>query len=67
MALTPEQQKTLKKLVKTGIRIQHRFKPEPLLATTGVGYMKSEGVETMQKVKAGVARTEAKRAARRTS
>jgi hypothetical protein len=64
MAMTPEQQKLFKKTLKAGIRMQHRFKAEPLLATTGVGYMESEGVSVMQKVKAGVARTQAKRAMR---
>jgi hypothetical protein len=64
MALSPEELRMVKEATKIGIRIQHRFKPEPLLATTGVGYMKSEGVSVMQKVKEGVARTKAKRAVR---
>jgi hypothetical protein len=53
----------LKGIVKYGLRIQHRFKPEPLYATTGVGYLKSEGVTTLQKVK----RSLAKRAANKNS
>ncbi|MDR1191915.1 MAG: hypothetical protein LBK60_09700 [Verrucomicrobiales bacterium] len=62
MALTPEELEVVKAATKIGLRIQHRFKPEPLYAATGVGYMKSEGVSVMQKVKAGVARTQARRA-----
>jgi hypothetical protein len=60
--MTSAEQDFFKRVLKSGIRMQHRFKPEPLLATTGVGYMASEGVTVMQKIKAGVARTQAKRA-----
>jgi hypothetical protein len=46
----------LKGALSIGRRIQHRFKPEPLFATTGVGYLKSEGVTLMAKVKQSVAK-----------
>ena len=47
-----------------GRRMQHRFKPEPLFATTGTGYLKSEGVSTIAKVKRSVAKSQAKKASR---
>jgi hypothetical protein len=34
--------------------MQHRFLPEPLLARTGKGYLKSEGVTTLQRIKASL-------------
>ena len=34
--------------------MQHRFLAEPVLARTGKGYMKSEGVATLQRIKAGM-------------
>jgi hypothetical protein len=41
-------------MVKDGLRIQHRFSAKPVLARTGKGYMKSEGVETLQRIKANL-------------
>ena len=38
------------------LRIQDRFVPEPLFARTGQGYLKSEGVSTLQKIKANLRR-----------
>jgi hypothetical protein len=34
--------------------MQHRFVAEPLLARTGKGYLKSEGVMTLHRIKAGL-------------
>jgi len=39
-------------LVAEGLRIQHRFAAEPVYAKTGKGYLKSEGVEELQRIKA---------------
>jgi len=33
------------------IAISHRFSPEPVFGPTGKGYMKSEGVEELKKIK----------------
>lgn len=40
-----------KELVAEGLRIQHRFAAEPVYAKTGMGYLKSEGVEELQRIK----------------
>jgi hypothetical protein len=43
------------------LRIQDRFVAEPLFfAKTGHGYLKSEGVATIQKIKANLRRRAAK-------
>jgi hypothetical protein len=34
------------------LAIQHRFAAEPVFAKTGKGYLKSEGVEELQRIKA---------------
>jgi len=34
--------------------MQHRFLAEPVLARTGKGYLKSEGVTTLQRIKASL-------------
>ncbi|MDR2462662.1 MAG: hypothetical protein LBD30_02650 [Verrucomicrobiales bacterium] len=54
--MTDSDQDILKGMVKYGLRIQHRFVPEPLYARTGVGYLKSEGVTLMSKVKQSLAK-----------
>jgi hypothetical protein len=41
-----------KELVAEGLRIQHRFSAEPVYARTGKGYLKSEGIEELQRIKA---------------
>jgi hypothetical protein len=46
--------KFLKEAVKQGLRMQHRFLAEPVLARTGQGYLKSEGVTTLQRIKASL-------------
>ena len=40
-----------KELVAEGLRIQHRFAAEPVYAKTGKGFLKSEGVEELQRIK----------------
>ena len=52
--MTAEQRKLLRGLVKDGLRIQHRFSAEPVYARTGRGSLKSEGVVTLQKIKANL-------------
>ena len=44
-------------LVAEGLRIQHRFAAEPVYARTGIGYLKSEGVEELQRIKAQAKRS----------
>ncbi len=44
-------------LVAEGLRIQHRFAAEPVYAKTGKGYLKSEGVEELQRIKAEIKRS----------
>jgi hypothetical protein len=46
--------KFLKEAIKQGLRMQYRFLAEPVLARTGKGYLKSEGVTTLQKIKASL-------------
>jgi hypothetical protein len=54
MRVTESQQKRLKRIMKDALRIQDRFAAEPVLARTGKGYLKSEGVSTLQRIKAGL-------------
>ena len=56
LRMTDEQRKRLKRVMKDGLRIQDRFAAEPVYARTGKGYLRSEGVETLQKIKAGMKR-----------
>jgi hypothetical protein len=46
--------KFLKEAIKEGLRIQDRFVPEPVLAKTGKGFLKSDGVATLQRIKANL-------------
>lgn len=39
------------RVMEEGLRIQHRFVAEPVYAKTGKGYLKSEGVEELQRIK----------------
>ena len=55
------QNKFLKEAIKQGLRMQHRFLAEPVLARTGKGYLKSEGVETLQRIKASMKKSSAAR------
>ena len=58
--MTVDQIRLLKKISNEGRRIQHRFKAEPLYARTGRGYMKSEGVRPLQKIKPKSRKTNSK-------
>lgn len=42
--------------MKEALRIQDRFVAEPVFAKTGRGYLKSEGVGTIQKIKSSLRR-----------
>jgi hypothetical protein len=42
------------------LRIQDRFAAEPVLARTGKGYLKSEGVATLQRIKANLKKPKSK-------
>jgi hypothetical protein len=52
--VTEEERKFLKRAVKNGLRMQHRFTAEAVLAKTGKGLLKSEGVNTLQRIKANL-------------
>jgi hypothetical protein len=52
--MTETQQKRLKRIMKDALRIQDRFAAEPVLSRTGKGFLRSEGVETLQRIKAGL-------------
>ena len=54
ISMTVAENKFLKEAVKQGLRMQHRFLAEPVLARTGKGYLKSEGVLTLQRIKASL-------------
>jgi hypothetical protein len=59
MAATTQVQKNLQAAVREALRIQDRFVAEPLFARTGKGYLKSEGVSTLQKIKSNTRRRQA--------
>jgi hypothetical protein len=50
-------QKNLRAAMKEALRIQHRFVAEPVFAKTGRGYLKSEGVDTIHKIKVNLRRS----------
>jgi hypothetical protein len=56
MATATQVQKNLQAAMREALRIQDRFVPEPLFAKTGRGYLKSEGVSTLSKIKANLRR-----------
>jgi len=56
MATVSQIQKNLRAAMKDALRIQDRFVPEPVFAKTGRGYLKSEGVATLHKIKTSVRR-----------
>jgi hypothetical protein len=64
--MTAAEHRFLKEAVKEGLRMQHRFLAEPLLARTGKGYLKSEGVTTLQRIKAGLKKSKSNRSHART-
>jgi hypothetical protein len=57
MANSVKVQKNLRAAMKEALRIQDRFVAEPVFAKTGRGYLKSEGVGTIHKIKANLRRT----------
>lgn len=57
--MTAAENAFLKLAVKQGLRMQHRFVAEPVLARTGKGYLKSEGVDTLQRIKASLKKSKA--------
>jgi len=57
--MTETQQKRLRRIMKDALRIQDRFAAEPVLARTGKGFLKSEGVGTLQRIKAGLRKSAA--------
>ncbi|MSU58819.1 MAG: hypothetical protein EXS35_11740 [Pedosphaera sp.] len=54
MAAASQVQNNLRDAMKEALRIQNRFVAEPLFAKTGRGYLKSEGVATLQKIKSSL-------------
>ena len=54
MATATQVQKNLQAAMREALRIQDRFVAEPLFARTGRGYLKSEGVSTISKIKANL-------------
>ena len=54
MAAPSQIEKNLRAAVKDALRIQDRFVAEPVFARTGKGYLKSEGVTTLQRIKANL-------------
>ncbi len=43
--------KLLEECIEDALSISHRFSPEPVFGPTGKGYLKSEGVEELNKWK----------------
>ena len=62
MAAATQAEKNLRAAMRDALRIQERFVPEPLFAKTGRGYLKSEGVSTLQKIKSNLRRKAAAKA-----
>jgi hypothetical protein len=56
MAAVSQVQKNLQAAMREALRLQDRFVPEPLFARTGRGYLKSEGVSTLSKIKTNLRR-----------
>ena len=54
--MTDVQRKLLQTVVRDGLKIQHRFSEAPVYAVTGKGYLQSEGVTTLQKIKRNLKR-----------
>lgn len=61
--MTPAQRKLFKSVVKDGLAIQERFSAEPVYGPTGKGELKSEGVETLSKIKVRMRRRREKKVA----
>jgi hypothetical protein len=56
MADSAKVRRNLRAALKEALRIQDRFVAEPVFAKTGRGYLKSEGVSTIQKIKSNLHR-----------
>jgi hypothetical protein len=56
MADSIQVQRNLRAAMKEALRIQDRFVAEPVFAKTGRGYLKSEGVGAIHKIKANLRR-----------
>jgi hypothetical protein len=56
MATASQVQKNLQAAMRAALRIQDRFVAEPKFAKTERGYLKSEGVSTLQKIKSSLRR-----------
>ena len=54
MTAASQVQKNLQAAMRDALRIQDRFVAEPRFARTGRGYLKSEGVATLQKIKSSL-------------
>ena len=57
MADPVQVQRNLRAAMKEALRIQDRFVAEPVFAKTGRGYLKSEGVSAIGKIKANLRRS----------
>lgn len=55
---------TFEEVLAEGLRIQHRFRPEPIYKTTGKGYMAPAGVEEMAAAKKALEQHQATRSAK---
>ena len=60
MAVATQVQKNLQAAMREALRIQDRFVAEPLFAKTGRGFLKSEGVGPLQRIKANLHRRPSK-------
>jgi hypothetical protein len=54
--MAAQAEKNLRAAMREALRIQDRFVAEPLFAKTGRGYLKSEGVSTLQRIKSNLRR-----------
>jgi hypothetical protein len=63
--VTEEERKFLKRAIKSGLRMQHRFAAEPVLAKEGMDSLKSEGVDTLQRIKANPKKSAVRKGSRK--
>ena len=59
MADSAQIQRNLRAALKEALRMQDRFVAEPVFAKTGRGYLKSNGVTTIRKIKGNLRRSAA--------
>ena len=52
--MTAAQRKLLRSVIREGLKIQERFCAAPVYAPTGKGYLKSEGVTALAKIKSNL-------------